>query len=163
MRYETDSFTEEKDQLSVQRINKYETEHKVCSREKVEIEGFDEIWNSGFEELESEILTKQGYCTVDREGFRAVAQCQEDMGGCECGECISKAVETAKEVCERAVSGQVFLDQCSVSYVLGYHRGGGIGGGRGFPFPGNSYPPIAETFVERAQLTTLFVILLMNI
>lgn len=128
-------MTEAKDQLPLEGAN-FEVEHKVCGREMVEIGGFDELRDSAFEELETEVLTRQGYCTVDKESFQAVAQCEEDMGGCECVECISEAVKIAKEACERAASGQVFLDRCSVRYNYGHHGGGG------FPFPGRPRPPV---------------------
>ncbi|OWM67327.1 hypothetical protein CDL15_Pgr000779 [Punica granatum] len=136
LRYEADSFSEEKDRLPVGRI-KYEMEHKFCSKERAEIEGFDEQWNLAFEELESEVVSRHGYCTVEREGFQAVAQCEGDMEGCECGECISEAVENAKEECKTSVSGRVFLDRCSVSYAFGYNQGGGTGGSGGFGGGGN--------------------------
>ncbi|KAK4777015.1 hypothetical protein SAY86_005703 [Trapa natans] len=128
LNYEADSFAEATDQLPAEGI-KYGMEHKVCSQERVETEGFNELRDSAFEELETGVLTRQGYCRANRESFQAVAQCDEDMGGCECGKCISEAVETVKAECKMAASGQVFLGRCSVSYVYGYH-------GEGFPFPG---------------------------
>lgn len=42
-------------------------------------------------------------------------QCEGDLSGGECGECVKEALQRAEE-CGRAVSGEVYLLQCYVSY-----------------------------------------------
>lgn len=125
-----------KDQLPAGTI-KYEAEHKDCSRERAEIETFEELRDSAFDELESEVVIRHGYCTVEREGLRALARCDEEMGKSECLECVKHAVYIAKEQCERAVSGQVSLSQCSMRYLYGRGDWEGFRGGETFPYRGN--------------------------
>ncbi|KAJ6434188.1 hypothetical protein OIU84_017823 [Salix udensis] len=47
-----------------------------------------------------------------------MAQCQGDLRGCDCGECVSAAIQVAEEKCRRSVSGQVYLDECFMSYTF---------------------------------------------
>lgn len=89
----------------------------------MKIEGFDDLRDSAFEELESEVEIRHGYSTVEREGFQAEAECEEDMEEKKCRECIHEALEIAKGDCERSVYGKVFLEQCSVSYEYREHEG----------------------------------------
>lgn len=125
---------------------KYEEEHKVCSRERVEEEGFEEKRDSMFEEVELRASAREGDRSkeLEYEGFRVELVCEEDMEVCACAECISHAAEIAKEECQWSVSGRVFLTRCSLSYLYEEYRGGGegggdYGGGQGFGGEGGGY------------------------
>ncbi|KAK4755506.1 hypothetical protein SAY87_009263 [Trapa incisa] len=135
LRYKINSLSlQTKDQLPAGTI-KYDAERKDCSRERVDMDRFDELRDSAFVELESQVFVRHGRCTVQREMLRAMAQCEGVMGEQECIECVKHAASIAKEACERAVSGQVSLSRCSVSYLYGQGGWDGFAGG-GYPYLG---------------------------
>lgn len=45
-----------------------------------------------------------------------MGQCEGDLSGGDCGECVKEALQQAEEVCGRAVSGQIYLFRCYISY-----------------------------------------------
>jgi hypothetical protein len=47
-----------------------------------------------------------------------MAQCEGDLGGCECGECVNNAEQIAQEECGESVSGEIYLDKCFISYTF---------------------------------------------
>ncbi|KAJ7978160.1 cysteine-rich repeat secretory protein 3 [Quillaja saponaria] len=44
-------------------------------------------------------------------------ECEGDLEACDCGECVSDAVQVAQEDCGSSVSGQIYMDKCFISYV----------------------------------------------
>ncbi|KAK4801441.1 hypothetical protein SAY86_021928 [Trapa natans] len=121
LRYIADSFPQEKDHLTPGVI-RYEEEHMFCSSECAETGMFDELRDQAFEEVENELEIGHGYSSAEKEGFHAEAECEEDMEEMKCRECVSAAVENAKDRCEKAIRGEVYLKQCSVTYEYREHR-----------------------------------------
>ncbi|CAN6575383.1 unnamed protein product [Malus baccata var. baccata] len=67
----------------------------------------------------SEVADCGGFCKTGYEAVQLMAQCSGGLGGCECGECVGRAVQIAEEECGGAVSGQIYLEDCLLSYS--YH------------------------------------------
>ncbi|KAF8017876.1 hypothetical protein BT93_H2935 [Corymbia citriodora subsp. variegata] len=141
LQYETDQFSIRKAEIlprGVGRgVSKYGINHKNCeeSGDVGGIEGFVEKRDAAFEALEEGVVQgKEGaggkYETVYGP-FMVEAECDADLGPCDCGECVNAAVEAVKEECPQSVTGEVFLDRCSVGFQYYYGGGGGGPGGGG--------------------------------
>ncbi|KAI4338621.1 hypothetical protein MLD38_023657 [Melastoma candidum] len=124
---------------------KYQAQHQKCG------EGYgggdsgvyEGKRSSAFEALESGVVAEgntqgggqqNGYYATDYSSFHVAAQCEGDLGPCDCGECVNEAIQIAQEECSTAMDGEIFMDRCSVSfhyYPEGQVGGGGIGGGGG--------------------------------
>jgi hypothetical protein len=79
--------------------------------------------------MESGVVSEGGFYETNYESLHVMAQCQGDLKGCDCGECISSAIQVAEEKCGASISSQVYMDKCFMSYT--YYPDG---------IPGNSYP-----------------------
>ncbi|KAM7526682.1 hypothetical protein LguiA_016584 [Lonicera macranthoides] len=120
--------------------SRFELLHKNCG-ESEEYGGFTEKRDVGFEEVIGCVgSNSDGFCEKKVEGMKVMAQCEEKMRGCECGECVSNAVEVAKEECRDSVSAQIYVEGCFLSYSYDYYSHGehqkehpekGTGGGGG--------------------------------
>ncbi|KAL5770541.1 hypothetical protein ACOSP7_014695 [Xanthoceras sorbifolium] len=110
--YETDEFIEEAplkkhDQLL----------HKICGdHQKEAAYGFEELRDEAFAAMESNIIDGHGFYSEDYGPVHVMAQCEGDLGGCDCSECVSSAAQIAQEECIGSISGQIYLDRCSISY-----------------------------------------------
>ena len=62
-----------------------------------------------------------GFCEKKVEGMKVMAQCEGKMRGYKCGECVSNAVEVAKEECRDSVSAQIYVEGCFLSYSYDYY------------------------------------------
>lgn len=83
---------------------------------------FEEMRDGGFAAMESgmwKMMSKDGFYSVDYQLVRVMAQCQGDLlrHVCDCGECVSSALEIVSEECGGSVSGQVYLDKCFAGYT----------------------------------------------
>uniref|UniRef100_A0A7N0VJP0 Gnk2-homologous domain-containing protein n=1 Tax=Kalanchoe fedtschenkoi TaxID=63787 RepID=A0A7N0VJP0_KALFE len=79
--------------------------------------GFRELMDAGFLELEHGIWNSHdGYYSTDYELVHMLAQCEEGFRGCECGECISHAVQIAQEECQHSASGEIYMEHCYMRY-----------------------------------------------
>lgn len=65
---------------------------------------------------EIESIEKYGFCKLRYESMHGVAQCAGNLGHCECGGCVSAAAQMALDECGYSASGEIYLDQCFVSY-----------------------------------------------
>eukprot|EP00257_Ricinus_communis_P017957 XP_015576529.1 cysteine-rich repeat secretory protein 3 [Ricinus communis] len=106
--YETDGFLDE--------TPKHELLHESCSEKKAVDSSFVEVRDAAFLVMESEGVSEKGFYEADYEHVRVAAQCEGDLGGCDCSECVRFAMEIAQEDCGSSVSGKVYLDSCFVSY-----------------------------------------------
>ncbi|GMI65157.1 plasmodesmata-located protein 2 [Hibiscus trionum] len=114
VRYEADEFIEER--------SKFELLHKICDEKKVAVIGFEEARDAAFAAVESGVTDGDGYCKENYELMQVIAQCEGDLGACDCGECVRVAAEIAQEECGSSFSGQIYLDSCFISY--GYYPDG---------------------------------------
>lgn len=96
--------------------------YKSCGESKEEAGGFLEQRDAAFASLESGVLSNNGYYTTSFDSFEVMAQCEGDLGACDCGKCVSSAVQIAQEECRNADSGEIYLDKCFMSYA--YHPDG---------------------------------------
>ena len=93
--------------------------HKTCGQESNQVAGFEEMRNEAFLALEDAIVEeggRGGFCKMNYELVQVMVQCEGEMEACECGECVNMAVEVAKEECGKAVSAEIYLDKCFLSY-----------------------------------------------
>ncbi|KAG7020998.1 Cysteine-rich repeat secretory protein 3, partial [Cucurbita argyrosperma subsp. argyrosperma] len=127
MRYETDGEVEEE-------VKNWELVHKECG----EIKGYayDEgtgARNGALWAVEEGIVRSgNGFWEARNEGVRAVAQCERALFGCDCAECVGRAAEVAQEDCSDALSADVYLNGCYLSYATyaypsGYKNNGSSG------------------------------------
>lgn len=109
-------FHYQTDEFSIQDTSKFEVIQKVCG-EKAEDEGFEDLRDEAFAKMENGIIDGRGFYSGSLEHVQVMAQCEEDIvEGCQCGECISDAVQIARQECDNTISGQVYLDRCFISY-----------------------------------------------
>ncbi|XP_009333590.2 plasmodesmata-located protein 3-like [Pyrus x bretschneideri] len=95
--------------------------HKTCGEDFANgvAAVFEEMRDAAFAALESGVADGGGFCKTGYEAVQVMAQCSGGLGGCECGECVGRAVQIAEEECGGAVSGQIYLEECLLSYS--YH------------------------------------------
>ncbi|TKY52094.1 Cysteine-rich repeat secretory protein 11 [Spatholobus suberectus] len=99
--------------------------HKDCGEPVVDYYiQFKELMDEAFVTLESGILNSNGYYTTNYKSVKLMAQCEGDSDTCDCSNCVSDAVQVAKEECGTSLSAQIYLDNCFISYGI----------------PGNSVP-----------------------
>ncbi|XP_011038482.1 PREDICTED: cysteine-rich repeat secretory protein 3 isoform X3 [Populus euphratica] len=110
-------FKYETDGLDVEETSTHELLHQTCSEKKVAGHGFEELKNAAFAAMESGVVSEGGFYETNYEFLHVMAQCQGDLGGCDCGECISSAIQVAEEKCGASISSQVYLDKCFMSYT----------------------------------------------
>uniref|UniRef100_A0A803LAA0 Gnk2-homologous domain-containing protein n=2 Tax=Chenopodium quinoa TaxID=63459 RepID=A0A803LAA0_CHEQI len=79
--------------------------------------GFEGRRDSAFEEVESGVVNGGGFKAASFESVYVLGQCEGDLVGSECGECVKTGLERVKAECGDAVSGQVYLNQCYISYT----------------------------------------------
>ncbi|XVF06446.1 hypothetical protein REPUB_Repub06bG0048900 [Reevesia pubescens] len=113
--YEADEF--------IEGSSKNELLHKICDEKKAVVLGFEEVRDAAFAAVESGVIDgDHGYCKVNYELIQVIAQCEGDLGPCDCGKCVGLALQIAQEECGSSLSGQIYLDNCFISY--GYYPDG---------------------------------------
>ncbi|KAJ4821935.1 hypothetical protein Tsubulata_042931 [Turnera subulata] len=140
-RYETD------DHLVEETPAEHGLLHVTCGASEVAGGGFEVLRDAAFAAAEDEVVISANgfYETNYDQSVHVVAQCQGDLGDCDCGECISTAVEIAREKCGSSVSGEVYLDKCYLSYA--YYPDG---------MPDNSYPEERHTTSRTGRTVAIF-------
>ncbi|KZV39245.1 Plasmodesmata-located protein 2 [Dorcoceras hygrometricum] len=117
--YEEDG-PENENELGIQSL------HKSCGQYKVKRNsGFEEMKYAAFLALESGVSSGNGFCDMNYESFHLTAECAANLRGCDCGECVSNALQICEEECGNSVSGEIYLDGCFISYE--YYVAGGTG------------------------------------
>ncbi|XP_074279039.1 plasmodesmata-located protein 3-like [Silene latifolia] len=108
VRYEVVGFPE---------ISSTDLLYKVCKGGSVVTGGgFEARRDSGFEEVETGIGSGSGFYAASYGSVYVMGQCEGDLGGSDCGDCVKTALERVKAECGDSMSGQVYLNQCYVSY-----------------------------------------------
>ena len=90
--------------------------YKYCKETQVGEAGFDQKRESAFQEVESGVASGNGFYAASYGSVYVMGQCEGDLEGAECGDCVRTALERAKAECGEAISGQVYLNQCYISY-----------------------------------------------
>ncbi|CAN1233979.1 Plasmodesmata-located protein 2, partial [Linum perenne] len=98
----------------------YELLHKKCDSKEDDSEEFKTAREAVFAAVEREVEEggggASGFCEKEIEHVKIEAECERDLKGDECGECVKEAAEIAEEKCGDSVSGEVYLDKCFLSY-----------------------------------------------
>ncbi|KAI3757226.1 hypothetical protein L6452_04760 [Arctium lappa] len=118
-------------------VQKDYLQHKKCSGRRARFEGLEELRNTAFEATVGCVMSsRDGYCVTTHEGIYAMGQCEGSLGKCECGKCVDNAFQVARDECWGSDSGEVYLENCFVSFSdnesnVGDNssRGKNIGGG----------------------------------
>lgn len=105
--------------------------YKTCGDQSkaAAADGFAELRNAAFAALINGVLQGNGFYATSYESVQVMAQCEGDLGRCECGQCVSNAEQIASEECGGSVSGEIYLEKCFLSYTF-YPDG----------IPSNSHP-----------------------
>ncbi|XP_060215402.1 plasmodesmata-located protein 4-like [Lycium barbarum] len=103
-------------------ISKLQMLHKVCSRKKANSRSFLEEMSYAFAEIESCGMNGNGFCDLSYGKVHVMAQCVGNLGGCDCGECVHKAVQIVHDECAYSLAGEVYLDGCYLSYNYGKYK-----------------------------------------
>ncbi|KAL9228255.1 hypothetical protein vseg_003856 [Gypsophila vaccaria] len=93
--------------------------YKVCKGASVggNSTGFEGERDSGFAEVEAGVAGGGGFYAAREGGVYAMGQCEGDMSGSECGECVKSGFQRVKSECGDVISAQVYLNYCYVSYT----------------------------------------------
>ncbi|KAK1431361.1 hypothetical protein QVD17_07818 [Tagetes erecta] len=119
-------------------VRKDYLQHKKCGDRISWFEGLEEVRDVVFETVAKCVTTSgTGYCETRRDGIYAMGQCEGGLEVCECGECLSNAFQVAQDECWGSDSGEVYLENCFISFsdykphvTQGdYSEGKGVGGG----------------------------------
>ncbi|KAI4301956.1 hypothetical protein L6164_035186 [Bauhinia variegata] len=93
---------------------------------------FRELMDAAFVSVQTEILdSKVDFYARNYESVMLMAQCEADLDACVCSECVSDAIQVAREECGTSLSAHIYLDKCFMTYM--YHPDA---------TPGNSFPGV---------------------
>ncbi|KAF5805914.1 putative Gnk2-like domain-containing protein [Helianthus annuus] len=108
-------------------------QHKKCGERRSWLEGLEEVRDVAFESVAKCVTSSGvGYCDKRYEGMYAMGQCEGSLEVCECGECVSNAFQVAQDECWGSDSGEVYLENCFISFSdYQPHKGKGAEGGSG--------------------------------
>jgi hypothetical protein len=109
--YEADGFHE----TSTSEANLH---YKTCGESKAVVDGFAKLRDTAFATLINGVVHNNGFYATSYDSVQMMAQCEGDLGGCECGECVNNAEQIAQEECGESVSGEIYLDKCFISYTF---------------------------------------------
>ncbi|XP_055809476.1 plasmodesmata-located protein 4-like [Solanum dulcamara] len=112
--------------------------HKVCSKKRAKSRSFLEEMSYAFAEIVSCGMNENGFCDLSVGKVHVMAQCVGNLGDCDCGACVNKAVQIVHDECSYSLAGEIYLDGCYLSYNYGKNKvsshdldeGKGYGNGR---------------------------------
>ncbi|KAJ0959458.1 putative Gnk2-like domain-containing protein [Helianthus annuus] len=108
---------------------------KQCGSGRASGSGFDDRIESALGQIVNGVASGKGYYAGEFESVYVLGQCEGDLGSADCVSCVRSAAENARSACGSSISGQIYLQECYVSYtyypngVPGSGTGGGGGGG----------------------------------
>lgn len=108
--------------------------YKVCGSNRVSGSGFEERLGSALGEIDKGVVSGNGFYTGGYESVYVLGQCEGDLVGGDCVDCVKSAEQRAKSDCGASISGQIYLQQCYVTYTY-YPNGVPGGSGRGSTLP----------------------------
>ncbi|KZV21202.1 cysteine-rich repeat secretory protein 3-like [Dorcoceras hygrometricum] len=108
MLYEVSGFTQ---------ISGMEMLYKSCGGTNVGGAGFEERRDTALNSLENGMGSSvNGYYATSYDSVFVLGQCEGDVGNSDCVECVKQAVQRAQVECGSAISAQVYLHKCYISY-----------------------------------------------
>ncbi|KAD3068544.1 hypothetical protein E3N88_36424 [Mikania micrantha] len=120
MRYEVYGF---------QQVPATDLLYKQCGSRRVSESGFDERLEAALSLIPKGVLAGKGYYAGGYQSVYVLGQCEGDLGGGECVNCVRSAAEIGRSECRSSISGHIFLQQCYISYT--YYPDGVPGAGEG--------------------------------
>lgn len=91
--------------------------YKVCGSIQASGTGFEQKRDTAFGTLENGVKSGGGlFYTGTYESVYVLGQCEGDMSSDDCGDCVKSAVQKATTDCGDAISGQIYLHKCYISY-----------------------------------------------
>ncbi|KAL8262033.1 hypothetical protein R6Q59_026082 [Mikania micrantha] len=108
---------------------------KQCGSDRASGSGFDSRLESALQQIEKGVANGNGYYSGEYQSVYVLGQCEGDLGSGDCVNCVRSAAENGRSACGSSISGQIFLQQCYISYtyypngVPGSGTSGGGGGG----------------------------------
>lgn len=101
--------------------------YKVCDSDRVSGSGFGDRLGVALNEVVKGVGSgNSGFYAGEYQDVYVMGQCEGGLGGGECVNCVKSAVGRVVAECGGAVSGQVYLEKCYVSYKY-YPRGVNMG------------------------------------
>ncbi|KAM0068771.1 putative Gnk2-like domain-containing protein [Helianthus debilis subsp. tardiflorus] len=114
--------------VGFQQVQPTELLYKKCSSGRIDGSGFDERLEAALSLVPKGVSNGKGYYAGAYQGVYVLGQCEGDLGGGECVNCVKSTVEIGRCEFRNSVSGHVFLQQCYVSYT--YYPDGVPGAGK---------------------------------
>nr|GMD69074.1 cysteine-rich repeat secretory protein 3-like isoform X2 [Ipomoea batatas] len=108
IRYEVSGFRQ---------VGPTELLYKLCGSTQVSGSGFDDRVETALGEIAKGVETGNGFYTGGYESVFVLGQCEGDLGSGDCVNCVKNAAEKSKSSCGSAISAQIYLQQCYISYT----------------------------------------------
>ncbi|KAJ4822744.1 hypothetical protein Tsubulata_004128 [Turnera subulata] len=92
--------------------------YKVCGSTQASGAGFGERRDAAFQTVVNGVKGNgnASFYTGNYQSVVVLGQCEGDLSGGDCGDCVKSAVDSVKTNCGYSISGQVYLNKCYVSY-----------------------------------------------
>lgn len=93
--------------------------YKVCGSTRASGTGFGERLDTALGEIVKGVGSGRsgGFYAGGYQSVYVLGQCEGDLGGGECVNCVKSAVERAKSECGASISGQIYFQECYISYT----------------------------------------------
>ncbi|XP_019167179.1 PREDICTED: cysteine-rich repeat secretory protein 3 [Ipomoea nil] len=109
IRYEVSGFRQ---------VGPTELLYKLCGSTQASGSGFDDRVETALGEIAKGVETGNGFYTAGYQSVFVLGQCEGDLGsGGDCVNCVKNAAEKSKSSCGSAISAQIYLQQCYISYT----------------------------------------------
>ncbi|OAY55500.1 plasmodesmata-located protein 2 isoform X2 [Manihot esculenta] len=105
--YEVSGFTQ---------VSGMEMLFKTCGATNIAGSGFEERRDTAFSVMENGVVSGHGFYTTSYQSVYILGQCEGDVGDSDCGVCVKSAAQRAQVECGNAISGQIYLHKCFISY-----------------------------------------------
>ncbi|KAJ6897604.1 hypothetical protein NC652_024411 [Populus alba x Populus x berolinensis] len=97
-------------------ISGMEMLYKTCGAKNIAGSGFEERRDTALSVMQNGVVSGHGFYATNYQSVYVLGQCEGDVGDSDCGECVTTAVQRAQVECGNAISGQIYLHKCFISY-----------------------------------------------
>ncbi|KAL6516203.1 hypothetical protein OROGR_019508 [Orobanche gracilis] len=91
--------------------------YNVCGSNRVDGDGFDGIFSPALGEMANGVGNLGFYEGVYWSVYM-LGQCEGDLSGGDCVNCVKNAIDQAKSRCGNSISAQIYLQKCFISYTF---------------------------------------------
>ncbi|KAK4441559.1 Plasmodesmata-located protein 2 [Sesamum alatum] len=94
--------------------------YKVCGSTRASGAGFGDRLDTALEEIVKGLGSGRnsgGFYAAGFQSVYVVGQCEGDLDGGDCVNCVKNAIDSAKSECGSSISAQIYLQQCYISYT----------------------------------------------